>query len=92
MLQGEEWFVIDASWFRHWKTFIGSKRRMVPPGPIDNLWMVSSASSSLIEGLVEDTDEKEGDYRIVTPAVSNDGTFRCLSFFLLLCLVDMVDI
>ena len=61
--------MIDASWFRHWKTFIGSKRRMVPPGPIDNLWMVSSASSSLIEGLVEDTDEKEGDYRIVTPAV-----------------------
>lgn len=70
MLENEEWFVIDASWFRHWKAFIGSKRRMVPPGPIDNLWMVSSASSNLIEGLVEDTDDKEGDYRIVTPAVS----------------------
>ena len=31
---GEEWFIVDASWFRHWKTFISSKRRMVPPGPI----------------------------------------------------------
>jgi hypothetical protein len=66
---GEEWFVIDASWFRHWKSFVSSNRRMVPPGPIDNLWMVSASTSCLIDGLVEDTDDKDGDYRVITPEV-----------------------
>lgn len=66
---GEQWFVVDASWFRHWKRFISSTRRMVPPPPIDNLWMVSSSSSCLIEGLIEDTDDAEGDFRVVTPQI-----------------------
>ena len=42
---------------------------MVPPGPIDNLWMLSSKTNTPIEGLREDKDTDEGDYRRVTPQV-----------------------
>ena len=66
---GDHWFVVDACWFRQWFRFVTSKRRMVPPGPIDNMWMLSSKTNSPIDGLREDKDTDEGDYRRVTPQV-----------------------
>lgn len=40
MQPGERWFVVDARWMDHWLEFCTSKRRMAPPGPIDNSWML----------------------------------------------------
>lgn len=40
MLAGERWFIVDARWMDHWLEFCTSKRRMAPPGPIDNSWML----------------------------------------------------
>ncbi|CAM9408302.1 unnamed protein product, partial [Choristocarpus tenellus] len=37
---GERWFIIDAKWMDHWLEFCMSKRRMAPPGPVDNSWML----------------------------------------------------
>lgn len=40
MLPGERWFIVDARWMDHWLEFCTSKRRMAPPGPVDNSWML----------------------------------------------------
>lgn len=42
MLPGERWFIVDARWMDHWLEFCTSKRRMAPPGPVDNSWMLHS--------------------------------------------------
>lgn len=40
MEPGERWFIVDARWMDHWLEFCTSKRRMAPPGPVDNSWML----------------------------------------------------
>lgn len=40
ILPGERWFIVDARWMDHWLEFCTSNRRMAPPGPIDNSWML----------------------------------------------------
>jgi len=40
MQPGERWFIVDARWMDHWLEFCTSKRRMAPPGPVDNSWML----------------------------------------------------
>lgn len=67
--EGDHWFIVDAVWFRQWFRFVSSTRRMVPPGPIDNLWMVGSKTNLPIEGLREDYDKDDGDFRRVPPQV-----------------------
>lgn len=42
MQPGERWFIVDARWMDHWLEFCTSKRRMAPPGPVDNSWMLHS--------------------------------------------------
>ena len=55
--------------FRHWVTFVSSSRRMAPPGPIDNLWMIQPKTDTPFLFMVEDTDDKRGDFRRVPPQV-----------------------
>lgn len=69
VLEGQLWFVIDAVWFRSWIHFVSSRRRTVPPGPIDNLWMINPETEEPYEHLIEDTDERNGDFRRVPPQV-----------------------
>ncbi len=65
--KGEMWFVIDATWFKHWICFVSSSRRMSPPGPIDNLWMINPLTDRPYEQIIEDTDLRQGDFRRVPP-------------------------
>jgi hypothetical protein len=67
--KGEQWFIIDATWFKHWITFVASSRRRAPPGPIDNLWMVNPLTEMPYEHMIEDTDENGGDFRRVPPQI-----------------------
>jgi hypothetical protein len=69
---GQQWFIIDATWFRHWITFVSSSRRMAPPGPIDNLWMINPHTDSPYELMKEDVDGSPGDFRRIPPQVDND--------------------
>lgn len=48
MLPGERWFIVDARWMDHWLEFCTSKRRMAPPGPVDNSWMLHSDKRYLL--------------------------------------------
>lgn len=41
VVDGEEWYVVDASWFRHWVTFVSSNRRMAPPGQISDITLAT---------------------------------------------------
>jgi hypothetical protein len=66
---GEQWFIIDATWFKHWITFVASSRRRAPPGPIDNLWMINPLTDSPYEHMVEDSDDISGDFRRVPPQI-----------------------
>jgi hypothetical protein len=67
---GQQWFIIDATWFRHWITFVSSSRRMAPPGPIDNLWMINPHTDSPYELMKEDVDGSPGDFRRIPPQVA----------------------
>eukprot|EP00602_Paraphysomonas_sp_CaronLab_P001195 CAMPEP_0185020012 /NCGR_PEP_ID=MMETSP1103-20130426/2600_1 /TAXON_ID=36769 /ORGANISM="Paraphysomonas bandaiensis, Strain Caron Lab Isolate" /LENGTH=713 /DNA_ID=CAMNT_0027550641 /DNA_START=303 /DNA_END=2444 /DNA_ORIENTATION=+ len=66
---GQEWFIVDATWFKHWIFFVSSKRRVVPPGPIDNLWMINPLTDRPYEHMREDTDDSSGDFRRVPPQI-----------------------
>jgi hypothetical protein len=79
---GDHWFIIDGTWFRYWYRFVTSTRRMAPPGPIDNLWMVSVVNSDKekkiykvinvkdkVTRLREDADREDGDFRRLPPQV-----------------------
>ena len=66
---GEQWFIIDATWFKHWIGFVASSRRRAPPGPIDNLWMINPLTEKPYEHMIEDTDENVGDFRRVPPQI-----------------------
>lgn len=74
--RGQQWFIIDAIWFKHWVSFVSSNRRLVPPGPIDNLWMINPMTDAPYEHMVEDTDEISGDFRRVPPQVSIAATHK----------------
>lgn len=66
ILAGERWFVVDARWMDHWLEFCTSKRRMAPPGPIDNSWMLHAHKRHLpYEGLTLAQGKQAGDYRRV---------------------------
>lgn len=67
--EGEQWFIIDAAWFKHWISFVASSRRRAPPGPIDNLWMVNPLTEMPYEHMIEDTDENGGDFRRLPPQI-----------------------
>ena len=69
MAPGEQWFIIDATWFKHWITFVASSRRRAPPGPIDNLWMINPLTEVPYEHMIEDSDENSGDFRRVPPQI-----------------------
>jgi hypothetical protein len=59
--------------FRHWVSFVTSSRRMSPPGPIDNTWMIDPVTDSPYVHLVEESEDTRGDYRRVPPQVGVDG-------------------
>ncbi|CAM9942981.1 unnamed protein product, partial [Ectocarpus sp. 6 AP-2014] len=66
MQPGERWFIVDARWMDHWLEFCTSKRRMSPPGPIDNSWMLHSEKRHIpYEGLTLAMGKQAGDYRRV---------------------------
>jgi serine/threonine protein kinase len=67
--EGQMWFVVDASWYKHWIYFVSSSRRVAPPGPIDNLWMINPLTDRPYEQVIEDTDTRQGDFRRVPPQV-----------------------
>ncbi|CAM9314157.1 unnamed protein product, partial [Phaeothamnion confervicola] len=72
VLPGHRWYIICAKWFDGWLRFVASTRRMAPPGPVNNAWMLRPASDgcgcsgAAAAALASDQD---GDYRRVTPAV-----------------------
>ncbi|CAM9656590.1 unnamed protein product, partial [Hapterophycus canaliculatus] len=68
MQQGERWFIVDARWMDHWLEFCTSKRRMAPPGPVDNSWMLHAEKRHIpYEGLTLALGKQAGDYRRVGP-------------------------
>lgn len=84
ILEGQQWFIVDASWFKLWLAFVSSSRRMSCPGPIDNLWLINPITDHPYTLLTEDTDEVAGDFRRVTPQVCEGpleqrASFLCLS-------------
>lgn len=84
VLPGQQWFIIDATWFRHWIAFVSSSRRMAPPGPIDNLWMINPHTDMPYELMKEDTDESPGDFRRVPPQVLIILTLTLLKYFIII--------
>jgi len=75
---GQRWFLIDATWFRHWIHFLTSSRRMSVPGPVDNMWMLSPESGRPYADLREDTEDRPGDYRRITPQVGYFISCACV--------------
>lgn len=69
VVAGDIWFIVDATWFKHWFTFVTSTRRMSPPGPINNNWMINPRKNTPFRDLREDTDNRPGDFRRVTPEI-----------------------
>ncbi|CAM9237132.1 unnamed protein product, partial [Discosporangium mesarthrocarpum] len=68
---GERWFIIDSRWMDHWLEFCMSKRRMAPPGPVDNSWMLHTDKRRYTpyQGLTLAVGKSAGDYRRVGPEV-----------------------
>jgi hypothetical protein len=78
----ERWFIIDASWYRQWVQFVMSTRRMCPPGPINNYWMLSPRTNSPFLQLIEDSfeiDLRRNDRSFTNASVDKGGDFRRLT-------------
>src|SRR3546814_9751313 len=58
---GDVWYIIDATWFKHWLAFVTSTRRMSLPGPVHNNWMINPRKGTPFRDLREDTDNHPGE-------------------------------